>query len=58
MSPKAHFRNKITLEQVMNAPIIAWPLGLFDCCATATDRQAAIVVPAKMAKNSEKIPLR
>ena len=32
MSPKAHLRREVTMEQVLNAPIIAWPLGLFDCC--------------------------
>jgi acetyl-CoA C-acetyltransferase len=31
--PKAHFRMKITLEQAMRAPMIADPLGRFDCCA-------------------------
>ncbi|MDY6911302.1 MAG: acetyl-CoA acetyltransferase, partial [Chloroflexota bacterium] len=29
MSPKAHFRREITMEQAMNAPMISWPLGLF-----------------------------
>jgi len=51
MCPKAHFRNKITLEQVLNAPIIAWPLGLFDCCGNSDGAAAAILVPAKLAKN-------
>jgi acetyl-CoA C-acetyltransferase len=49
MSPKAHFRNKITLEQVLNAPIIAWPLGLFDCCGNSDGSAAAIIVPASQA---------
>jgi acetyl-CoA C-acetyltransferase len=29
LHPKAHFRRAITLETALNAPIIAWPLGLF-----------------------------
>ena len=29
-NPKAHLRREVTLEQVLNAPIISWPLGLFD----------------------------
>ena len=32
LNPKAHFHNKLTVEQVVNAPIVAWPLGLYDCC--------------------------
>jgi acetyl-CoA C-acetyltransferase len=31
--PKAHFRSRVTLDQVMKAPMIADPLGRFDCCA-------------------------
>lgn len=30
-NPKAHLRKAVTEEQVMNAPIVAHPLGLFDC---------------------------
>ena len=28
LNPKAHFQNELTEEQVINAPIVAWPLGL------------------------------
>lgn len=57
MSPKAHFRNKITLEQVLNAPIIAWPLGLFDCCGNSDGSAAAIIVPASQARKFRKDPV-
>ena len=49
MCPKAHFQNEVTLEQVMNAPIIAWPLGLFDCCGNSDGGAAAILVRADLA---------
>lgn len=42
LSPKAHFRQEVTLEQVMKAPIMAWPLGLYDCCPTTDGAAAAI----------------
>src|SRR5512136_746235 len=48
---KAHMRREVTLEQVMAAPIIAWPLGLFDCCGVSDGSAAAIVCRADMAKN-------
>ena len=57
MSPKAHFHNRITLDQVMNAPIIAWPLGLFDCCGNSDGSAAAIVVSAHMAKKFRADPI-
>jgi len=50
MSPKAHFQREVTMEAVLNAPIIAWPLGLFDCCPTTDGAAAAIVARADLAK--------
>ena len=46
LCPKAHFHNKVTLEQVVNAPIIAWPLGLFDCCGNSDGSACAIITGA------------
>jgi acetyl-CoA C-acetyltransferase len=43
MSPKAHFQMEVTEEQVLGAPLICSPLGLFDCCPT-TDGAAAVVL--------------
>src|ERR1017187_10426516 len=31
-NPKAHFRNTITYEDVMNSAMVADPLRLYDCC--------------------------
>jgi acetyl-CoA C-acetyltransferase len=57
MSPKAHFHNRITLEQVLKAPIIAWPLGLFDCCGNSDGSAAAIIVPFNQAKKYRDDPI-
>ncbi len=57
MNPKAHLRREITLEQVMGAPIIAWPLGLFDCCGVSDGGAAAIIVRADMVKNFKNKPV-
>jgi acetyl-CoA C-acetyltransferase len=51
LSPKAHFQKEVTLEQVMKAPIISWPLGLFDCCPTTDGAAAAIITRADIARN-------
>ena len=55
--PKAHLRREVTIDQVMSAPIIAWPLGLFDCCGVTDGAAAAIVVKADMAKNYRPDPV-
>ncbi|MHA1368881.1 MAG: acetyl-CoA acetyltransferase [Promethearchaeota archaeon] len=41
--PKAHFQKPVTIEEVMNAPMIADPLGRFDCCAMS-DGSAALII--------------
>ena len=43
LAPKAFFRNRIDVERVLKAPLIAWPLGLFDCCGVSDGAAAAIV---------------
>jgi acetyl-CoA C-acetyltransferase len=57
LNPKAHFRREITMEQVLTAPIIAWPLGLFDCCGVSDGASAAIITRADMAKKFRPDPV-
>ncbi|MFC2060421.1 acetyl-CoA acetyltransferase [Chloroflexota bacterium] len=57
LHPKAHFQREITIEQVMNAPIIAWPLGLYDCCGVSDGAAAAIITRADLAKNFRADPI-
>jgi len=49
-NPKAHLQKEITVEQAINAPLIAWPLGLFDCCGVTDGAAAAILCRAEDAK--------
>jgi len=57
LHPKAHLRRAVTLEQVLNAPIVAWPLGLFDCCGNSDGSAAAIICRADMAKSFRSDPV-
>jgi acetyl-CoA C-acetyltransferase len=50
-NPKAHLRKAVSEEQVMNAPMIAEPLGLFDCCGVSDGAAAAIVTTPEIAKS-------
>ena len=47
---KAHLRKAVTEEQVLNAPMIAEPLGLFDCCGVSDGAAAAIVTTPEIAR--------
>ena len=51
LNPKAHLRKAVTIEQVMSAPMIAWPLGLFDCCSVSDGSACAIVTTPEIAKD-------
>lgn len=42
-NPLAHMQIEVTEEQVLKAPMIASPFGLYDCCPT-TDGAAAVVL--------------
>ena len=53
-NPKAHLRKAVPLETVLNAPMIAAPLGLFDCCGVSDGSAAAIVTTPEIAKSMGK----
>jgi acetyl-CoA C-acetyltransferase len=57
LNPKAHLRREVTIEQIVNSPIVAWPLGLFDCCGVSDGSAAAIVCRADMAKQFRSDPV-
>ena len=49
-SPKAHLQKDVTMEQILNAPMIAEPLGLFDCCGVSDGSACAIVTTPDIAR--------
>lgn len=50
LNPKAHFQREITVEQAINAPMQAFPLGLYDCCGVSDGSAAAIITTPEIAK--------
>jgi acetyl-CoA C-acetyltransferase len=57
LNEKAHLRREVSVEAIMKAPMIAWPLGLFDCCGVSDGGAAAIVVRAEDAKKFRPDPI-
>jgi acetyl-CoA C-acetyltransferase len=49
-SPKAHLRRPVTEAQVLEAPMIAWPLGVLDCCGVSDGAACAIVTTPERAR--------
>jgi len=54
LNPKAHLRKPVTEAQVINSPIIAHPLGLFDCCGVSDGSACAIVTTPEIARKMGK----
>ena len=50
-NPKAHLRSRITTEQVLGAPMISYPLGVFDCCGVSDGAACAIVTTPEIARS-------
>ncbi len=50
----AHFQREVPMETILNAPMIAWPLGLYDCCGVSDGSAAAIVTTPEIAKSLRK----
>ncbi|MEM4700352.1 MAG: acetyl-CoA acetyltransferase [Candidatus Nezhaarchaeales archaeon] len=50
LNPKAQFQRRITVEEALRAPIVAWPLGLYDCCGITDGAAAAIITTPEKAR--------
>ena len=50
LNPKAHLQKEITEDQALNAPMVAYPLGLFDCCGVSDGSACAIVTTVEKAR--------
>jgi len=49
-SPKAHFRKAVEMQTILDAPMIAAPLGLFDCSGVSDGSACAIVTTPEIAR--------
>lgn len=49
-NPKAHLHREITEDNVLNAPMVAYPLGVLDCCGVSDGAACAIVCTPEVAQ--------
>ena len=52
LNPKAHIQKKITIDDVMNSPVVASPLKLYDCCPFSDGASSVILCSEKFAKEN------
>ncbi|MBI3992156.1 MAG: acetyl-CoA acetyltransferase [Candidatus Lambdaproteobacteria bacterium] len=50
INPKAHLQKAVSVETIMEAPMIAEPLGLFDCCGVSDGAACAIITTPEIAR--------
>ena len=51
LAPKSMIKREITVQDVLQAPIISWPFGLYDCCAQSDGAAVAILTRRELAKS-------
>lgn len=57
LNPHAHYQKAVSFEDVMNAPMIAEPLGRHDCSLVTDGAAALVLCPADIAKNYNSKPI-
>ncbi|MDY7038997.1 MAG: thiolase domain-containing protein [Thermodesulfobacteriota bacterium] len=56
LNPYAHLRKKLTIDRVMNSPMLAWPIRFLHSCPTSVGVCAMIVAPEGVAKKISSDP--
>jgi len=54
LNPRAHLRKAVSEDIIKKAPMIAYPLGLFDCCGVSDGAACAIVTTPEIAQSLKK----
>jgi len=57
LNPKALMREPITIQDVLNSPMISYPLHLLDCCLVTDAGGAVIITTPERARNLKKKPV-
>ncbi|MBL6749510.1 MAG: acetyl-CoA acetyltransferase [Nevskia sp.] len=50
-NPKAHLRKAVSMDSILHAPMIAEPLGVFDCCGVSDGSACAILTTPEIARS-------
>ncbi len=50
-NPKAHLRSTPSMQDILEAPMVAYPLGTYDCCGVSDGAACAIVTTPEIARS-------
>jgi acetyl-CoA C-acetyltransferase len=57
LNPNAHFQKRISRDDVLRAPRVADPLGLYDCCPVSDGAAAVLLAPVDTARRFTDTPV-
>lgn len=57
-NPNAHYRNRLTIDQVLHASPVAEPLGMLDCAPLSDGAAAVVLGPLERARKFTDTPIR
>jgi len=57
MNPKAQYRKEITIDEVINSPLVADPLRVYDCSPITDGAAAVVLAPAELARKFNDAPV-
>ncbi|MCI4349453.1 MAG: thiolase domain-containing protein [Thermoplasmata archaeon] len=57
-NPNAHYRNRLSLEAVLEAPPVAEPLGVFNCAPLSDGAAAVVLGPLERARKFTDTPIK
>jgi acetyl-CoA C-acetyltransferase len=57
LNPNAHFQKRVSRDDVLRAPRVADPLGVYDCCPVSDGAAAVLVASAETARRFTDTPV-
>src|SRR5262249_2472950 len=58
LNPAAIYRDPLTMEAYLNARMVTWPFGLYDCDVPVDGSTAVVVSAAESARDLRRTPVR
>jgi acetyl-CoA C-acetyltransferase len=57
LNPKAHFQERITVNDVLSSRPVAWPLKLYDCCPRSDGASCIVLTSPRVARKFTDTPV-
>lgn len=55
-NPHAHVDETVTIDEVLEAPMVCWPLGLIDCCPSSAGGCSIVISSESSVRDHDHVP--